>query len=508
MRLMWNELAPNDRYLVRLIRPLSMMEMGFVTHLYLPLIGVASYSLYQLLVHEVDEKSGAVTEGIHRSLMMMTSLPLDRLLEARERLEAMDLLEVRRRENRDHDFFYEYIIKPPLAPAQFFQEDIWPVMLHNQVGKIKYEQIRRTYRDQLWANLESEYPYEENVTKRFYEVFHTLSASEVELRPGSETERFFAEMQRKHPVSPVAYKDDSDQEKEQILDLSFLRTSLPSNIKSADIMTPEYVQFFYQLITFYQMDGYGLSRELRDWNLYDGKGKLNKDALRKRLVERYVDNQMPRTASRMEELFKDECGPGNIPAPGSHSFLQVCRQCSPLAMLEMVIGGRISRAYLDRAETLVFTEELPYEVVNALLMYALRETKMELPKAYIETIRDSWKAKGISTVDEAVRVILERAEARSQAQEKSAAASASNGKNTNSNSTGYQQRRGKNGRAILQDKLPASVQRQLDREQAETEAQTGATSSGSNEKRSTIMDDPELRELYESLRNPKKGGER
>ena len=91
MRVVWNELTPNDRYLVRTIRPISFAEMGYVAHLYLPLIGIASYSLYQYLIYDIQEASSAAVEGTHRSLMGVTSLSLDRLLAARERLEAMGL---------------------------------------------------------------------------------------------------------------------------------------------------------------------------------------------------------------------------------------------------------------------------------------------------------------------------------------------------------------------------------------------------------------------------------
>ncbi|QOS97418.1 DnaD domain protein [Brevibacterium sp. JNUCC-42] len=500
MRVMWNELAPNDRYLVRFIRPLSMMEMGFVTHLYLPLLGVSSYSLYQLLMHEVDEKSGAASEGTHRSLMMMTSLPLDRLLQARERLEAMDLLKVRRRENREHDFFYEYLVMPPLTPAQFFQEDILPVMLLNQVGKVKYEQIRRTFADQIWSNLAEEYPYEEDVTKRFYEVYHNLSASELEIRPGSETDRFFAHMQEKHPTAFLSNHYEAEPDKQ--LDLSFLRASLPGHVKASEVVTQETIPFFYQLLSFYQVDSYLLSQELRDWNLFDSKGTLSTDLLRKRLRERYVDNQLTRERRSLADAYMEHLCPGKIPAAGTEIFLRACRELSPLVVLEQAVGGRISRAYLDRAETLVFGDAMPAEVVNALLLYAMRETKMELPKAYVETIRDSWKAKAISTAEEAVKVILERAESKSQAMEnqngQSSAGSTKGGLSPNRN-------RRSNSRALLQDKLPAAVQRQLDREEAEA-VETNQKKRVRQAKK-TIMDDPELKELYESLRQPKKGGE-
>ncbi|MBO8163720.1 MAG: DnaD domain protein [Brevibacillus sp.] len=489
MRLVWNELSPKDRYLVRWVRPVSLTEMGYVTHLYLPLIGVEAYALYQLLVHEVDERSGAVGEGTHRSMMLMTSLSLDRLLAARERLEAMGLLEVRRRENRERDYFYEYLIKPPLSPYQFFREEVWSVMLLNKVEQPRFEQLRRTYADRRFADLEETYPYEENLTKPFYEVYHSLSPSELEVRQGSETAQFFHRMEEEYPAVPQ--QGDYQAEPSPLLDLSFVRLNLPSHVSASDILTAENVAFFYQLLHFYQISSWLLGQELRDWSLFTTDGRLDREALRRRLREKYVDGRLTR-----EERAAAAAGvaPGELPEPGSTAFQQVCRRLSPLTLLEAAVGGRVSKAYLERAESLLFSDGLPTEVVNALLLHALRETQMELPRSYLETVRDSWKAKQISTVDEAVRVILERTEARQQAQAKA--------KSKKEQPSGFL----RGGRPLLTDKLPASVQRQLERERQQAERQDVQQSA--EEKKRKVMDDPELRALLESFPKPQRGGER
>ncbi len=494
MRVVWNELTPNDRYLVRTVRPLSFAEMGYLAHLYLPLIGTASHSLYQLLAHEVDERSGAVAEGTHYGLMRMLSLPLDRLLAARERLEAMSLLDVRRRENREGDSFLEYLVKPPLSPSQFFRDEMWSVMLLNQVGKAKYELIRARYADRLGSSLEREYPYEETLTKRFYEVYHSLSPSEVEVRRGSETEQFLVQMEAKYPPAPL--ETDYVPSTSPALDLSFIRLHLPTNVDPADVLTTENIEFFYKLIHFYQLSSWLLGQELRDWSLYDAHGCLERETLRKRYREKYADGRLHRDLS-LAALPDDLIAPGKLPAPGSPVFVRVCRRLSPLSLLEAATGGRISRAYLERAESLLFDDGLPAEVVNALLLHALRETDMELPKAYLETVRDNWRAKQIATVDEAVRAILERAEAKQQAAERAKPAKAS--------AAGASRR---SGRPILEDKLPASVQRQLAREQeaaAAKKADAAAPEAKPQEK--TVMDDPELRAKLEALRKLQRGGD-
>ncbi|UFJ41552.1 DnaD domain protein [Brevibacillus humidisoli] len=491
MRLVFNELSPKDRYLARGIRPLSLTEMGYITHLYLPLIGVESYTLYQVLAHEVEERNGAVGEGTHRGLMLITSLSLDRLLAARERLEALGLLEVRRRENRDRDYFYEYIVKPPLSPYQFFQEEIWSVMLLNKVERHRFEQLRQKYADRRLVDLEEAYPYEENLTKPFYEVYHSLSTSELEVRQGSETDHFFQRMEASYPAAPQ--QNDYLAEPSPTLDLSFVRLNLPSHIEASDVLTSETVSFFYQLLHFYQLSSWLLGQELRDWNLYTTDGQLDRVSLRRRLREKYVDGRLSRDVVSPADI---ELSPGELPEPGSVSHARICRSLSPLTLLELAVGGRVSKAFLERAEALVFTDGLSPEVANVLLLHALRETQMELPRSYLETVRDSWKAKQISTVDEAVQVILERTEAKQQAQEKA--------KNRKESTTAS--RRG--GRSVPQDKLPASVQRQMEREQEREKAAQSETTPIEQEEELSVMDIPELRALLESIPKSQKGGKR
>jgi|GEM_PF-620122 len=495
MRVVWNELTPNDRYVARIIRPISYAEMGYVTHLYLPLIGFVSHSLYQLLVHEVDEQSGAAADHTHRGLMAMLSLPLDKILAARERLEAMGLLDVRRRENRAGDYFYEYLIKPPLTPYQFFQEDIWSIMLFNQIGKVKYEQIRRKFADKLGNQLVEEYPLEKNVTKSFREVYHGLADSELAVRPGSETETIFNQMKSKYPPAPM--QSNYEAQSEPVLDLSFLRYHLPDNANAEDVMALENIEFLYKLMQFYQLKDWIMGRELNDWNLYDPRsGALDKEALRKRLLEKYAEGKLIReqTAGGIAEL-----SPGNIPQVGSGEFLRVCRMHSPLAVLEAVFAAsEVSKSHVARAEGLLFTDGLSQEVVNALLLLTLRETNMELPDTYIKSVRDNWKAKQVTTAEDAVRVVLERSEARSQAADKQKTGAKDTG-------TAPALRRGK--RNIMQDKLPASVLRQLEREQEleKDEASTPA-SAAATETKGTLVDDPELKDLFEALRKSQKGG--
>ncbi|GAA4712342.1 replication initiation and membrane attachment family protein [Brevibacillus fulvus] len=486
MRLIWNELTPKDRYLVRVTRPLSFADAGFLTQLYLPIIGVEAFALYQSLVHEVNERSGAAAEHTHRGLMLMTSLPLNRLLTARERLEAMGLLEVRRRENSHGDYFYEYLVKPPLTPAEFFQDQLFSLMLLNQIENIRYQQLRSRYADPYGAELEREFEQSENITKSFHEVFYSLKPSEFEVEQGSERELFLAEIERNYP--PAKLQSQPAPAANPQLSITSLRVNLPDNANPTEVLSNDNIQIFYKLLHFYQLDSWSLGYELSDWTLYKEDGSLDLEALRKRLQQKYVEDKLNRQVAVSDD---EEMTQGKLPEPNGGTYARICRQLSPLALLEIVVGGRISRPFLERAEALIFTDGMPAEVVNVLLLHTLQSKNMELPRNYIETVRDSWKAKQISTVDEAIKLIMDRAAARNQAVERT--------EKSKKPAEFFPRRAGKP--AVMQDKLPASIQRQLEREQDKGEAPERPI----DEKGKTVMDDPELKALLEQLRRRQKG---
>jgi replication initiation and membrane attachment protein len=346
------------------------------------------------------------------------------------------------------------------------------------VENTRFQQLRRKYADPLSAQLENEYAVVENLTKDFHEVFHSLKPSELELQKGSERERFLAQMEAAYPAA--AMQAGYEPKVSHPLSVSSLRLHLPDNADPHKVFADDCIDFLYRLLHFYQLDHWGLGQELRDWTLYKPDGSLDREVLRKRLVQRYADDKLFRSAPAAMNGV-EELGPGKLPEPGSPVYMQICRQLSPLALLERVVGGRVSKVFLERAESLLFGDGLSSEVVNALLLHTLHNMQMELPKAYLETIRDSWKAKQITTVEEAVRQIMERADARAQAAEKT--------KRPKKETDGGVRR---GGRAVLQDKLPASVQRQLELEKQQAKDRQDKTRH--------IEDDPELKALLDALR--------
>ncbi|WP_256205602.1 hypothetical protein [Calditerricola satsumensis] len=110
-----------DAYVVRFIRPIAPAELGYVLHLYQPIIGHAACALYLTLLFSVPQDSGVPQTGMFRWLVATTGLSLDALTQARRRLEAVGLLRTFHVSRDDGDAVFEFLLYPPFRRRAF-----WP----------------------------------------------------------------------------------------------------------------------------------------------------------------------------------------------------------------------------------------------------------------------------------------------------------------------------------------------------------------------------------------------
>ncbi|MGG0757302.1 DnaD domain-containing protein [Brevibacillus laterosporus] len=146
---------------------------------------------------------------------------------------------------------------------------------------------------------------------------------------------------------------------------------------------------------------------------------------------------------------------------------------------EQIYGRAANPVQLDK---LVEYHERDHIEIDA-ITYAIEQARTSgNDLRYALGILDSWAQKNILTLEAA------KEEARIFQERKSGA--------KNKGLTVVQGKKGYGNRQVLQDKYPAAVQRQIDREQLEQPTTI--------KQKQTIMDDPELKELYESLRGEKR----
>jgi replication initiation and membrane attachment protein len=405
----WLQVIPNDRYIVGIDRPVSEVEIGYLIHLYQPLLGPFPISLYQTLYYQLKLSNFATVDGLHRGIMVCMAQPLDVILKARYQLEAIGLLDTYRIETDGGDYYFEYRLHPPYSPDVFFQDDTLSIMLLNRVGKQYYRNLRRKYSTRVSIKEENK----EKITKAFDEVFYHLSPSEIRIDPGSETEVFLQEVERESPldtfqegkVTPRTYAQTA-------VDFELLEALLPRSIKNEQLFTEEIKQVLQELAFLYKLTDQQLAYFLHEPTIYREDNSIDPYLLRRNVKDWYKhvnQGHAPRIDVIEKEKVQIESGEKN---PAKKVLLtreeEKNRWLSSISPFELLSyyhnGAKISPADQKIVEELLEDYQLNFGVVNVLLEYVMLTHDKQLPRSLIYKIASHWKRLNISTVKEAMEV--------------------------------------------------------------------------------------------------------
>lgn len=409
MGFMWNEVAPNDHYFLRVEKTISPYELVSVTQLYQPLIGPLSTSLYITLYHEWSVETTAAATNNHRGLMSALGAPLHEIVKARQNLEAVGLLRTMKVEGEeDGDLYYEYELLPPLSPSRFFADDLLNIILLNKVGKQTYGQLRKKLLGKKRSPISNGARSE--LTKSFDEVFRSIAPSELIVAPGSETERFLAEFEERYPADS---HPEATEKKERRLkltesepDFEFLEASLPKTGIKRRKLDAEARQTIKELAFLYGLDDLLLSYFLQDPYVYGDDDELKPDRLRKVAKEWYLREHRghPEVVRRPS--------PDSGPADPTEAQAELSREeahkralstVSPVTLIEQYQdGAKVSPADLRIVEELSESYRLPFGVVNVLLEYVMLTNNKQLPRSLIFKIASHWKRLKIDSVEDAL----------------------------------------------------------------------------------------------------------
>ncbi|RXT04764.1 replication initiation and membrane attachment family protein [Ammoniphilus sp. CFH 90114] len=402
----WKEIVPGDNYTLGMTGEMSFIEFTAITHLYQPLIGPHSVSLYMTLYHEWLLHAKESSWSSHRGLMSVMGLSLKEIVQAREGLEAIGLLRTLKVEDEQGNRHYEYILQPPISASSFFGDDMLSIILLNRIGKVKYEHLRRSM---VGPSLEGIVYGERNeITKSFDEVFRHISSSEIMVTPGSETEQFLHQMDSLYPVS----KGDSTEPRQQLSfshiepDFAFLEASLPKSVQRRRL-SKDQRDAIKELVFYYQLQDMQLSYFLQDPFVYSDDNELDLDRLRKLAKDWYTaqhNGQMPEVI----RPTPTNQAAGVSPAPSAKPSIEdehreALVRLSPLALLEQYQGGsKVSPADMKIVEELSRNYSLSPGVINVLLEYVMLTNNKQLPPALIYKIATHWKRLAIGSVDQAL----------------------------------------------------------------------------------------------------------
>ncbi|MFT8870834.1 MAG: DnaD domain protein [Sporolactobacillus sp.] len=379
----WKDVLPGDHYIVRTGGLLHFYHQKVVTCLYQPLIELEASGLYFTLWQEGE--GGAGEQSLtHHHLMAVLNLPLNRLLAARKKLEALGLLRTLKKKAADPAFFI-YELEPPLSPARFFQDDVLAPFLYHQLGQRDYERTREQFERAPLPVAEFE-----DVSAAFAEVYGT--------RPSGE----------QPPGKRDAYADETAAEPHFHSTFNFQALSgyLSAAIVSAAALTPQVREVVAKLAFVYQIDPYNMSRALETAALHTGD--IDIEALRREVRDFYALEHGPGEEPALV-MCRQPAGEREMDGrrPQGEEEVQIAwyESISPYQLLEALgDGAKPAATDLKLVESLLLDLKLNPGVVNVLIDYVVKVNDNHLTKAFVESIAATWARAHVRTVRQAMTI--------------------------------------------------------------------------------------------------------
>ncbi|GAB6932918.1 replication initiation and membrane attachment family protein [Calditerricola satsumensis] len=483
-----------DAYVVRFIRPIAPAELGYVLHLYQPIIGHAACALYLTLLFSVPQDSGVPQTGMFRWLVATTGLSLDALTQARRRLEAVGLLRTFHVSRDDGDAVFEFLLYPPLPPARFLADDVLNVLLFNALSPAQYRALVDRYgadeRDVHAAHrLLSPHAARTELTAAFGDVFVAVSPETLSRESGAEAERESAAAREGRAMPEMDPFAEGAVSFGTVIDEAELEAYLPEGFPRVAEWPQGLREAVQRLAFLFGLDAYALSVHLQDPFVCGDDGVPDAERLKQVIKQAYLHRskgKWPRIAERVQPpALRTVQGE---PKSREEAHIRTLETLSPVRLIERHQGGApVSEADLRIVEALLEDYRLPPGVVNVLIEYVMITNDYKLPRNLVFKIAAHWKRKKVQTVPEALAVAREEHQLYQQWRGgRDASATKGQGKGER------RARRASGG----EEKLASSIAHQLERER-----------EGAYEERRErpIAEDEELLRLVYELEARKKG---
>jgi len=375
-----SQLLPIDGYYVMMDQSLISECSQSLTHLYQPLIGMQAITLYQTLLNDLplQNKSSLQT---HHTLMNYLDLPLNELLEARQKLEGIGLLKTY--ENvRDDKRYFIYELLSPLSPSEFFDHIILSELLHHHIGRSKFRLLQERF------GREAFYHKGKDITASFQDVFQTFSPTANE---------------------ELSIERTSDKAQEFVMteDFSWLELALGRRmIRANDVLTERNKRIISEMMFLYDLTSQDVEKSLL-WALTD-ENVLNVDEFQAACHDLYTLNENSKRVKlvpKQEKVMNEskEVVETNENMSKEDQLIQHFERISPRQLLQdLSNGGRASKRELQMISEIMTSQGLPSPVMNVLIHYVLIQSNMKLSKAYLETIASHWSRAQLKTAREAM----------------------------------------------------------------------------------------------------------
>jgi len=373
------KLLPSEGYKVCVLDAVPAGYTFSLSHLYQPLAGIEAMALYQTLLDETTFP--CEHPQTHHQLMNYMNLPLDKIYEARLKLEALGLLKTFETVHEGNRIF-SYELLAPFAPAFFFQEPLLAGMLLQQLGEQKFKQL-----EAMVAPINRKTEATE-VTAGFDQVFGPIQQT-YEQQPGQSNQTA-----QKGPDVRI-----------DAVDFDWLGQSLKQQMLPVNkILTSQNRRVIAQMAVLYDLHTLELEKAL-NWALTDEHGldsnEFNAachDLYKEKCRQQPVRKQTVKVDETLNKKSESPSVKGKM-----DTLLYMFETMSPRQILEdFSSGNSASEQDLRMIRDVMTAQGLSAPVMNVLIHYVLLQTNMKLSKAYLEKIAGHWSRAKLATAKDAM----------------------------------------------------------------------------------------------------------
>lgn len=345
-----------------------------LTMLYQPIIGSVSISLYLTLWSYLDKSEIISSSWSHHHLVKAMQVSLERIMAAREKLEAIGLIKTYLKES-DNSYIYE--LYSPLKVNDFLNDPILSTILYDTVGKTEFNEIVNYYKLPS-VNLKDY----KDISRSFNDVFMTTSVANLEQ---------VKELKKKN-VLGIAY--------EPTIDLNRVLSLIPSEMLNLRSINKSIKELIYKLALVYNFNDDDIKDILLESIGIDHK--IDIDRLKTNARNYYKFENGGKTTELVYKNQPEYLRSKSTSVSRKAKQIYIYETTSPFEFLTSKNGCNPTKSELEILDYLLVDAGLNPGVVNVLLDYVLTISNNKLVKSFIQNKAVEWKRNNIETVEDAM----------------------------------------------------------------------------------------------------------
>lgn len=359
-------LSINDGLIISTRELLTDYRKKILSDLYAPIIGTVSTNLYISLFNFVEKGEIESPVLTHKTLFSRLFInEVDEFLKARHLLEALGLLDVYLKEDKN-EMIYIYQLKEVADPYDFLTDPILEELLKNNLGNDEFNRV-------VSELLVHRYDLEncQNITRFFDEEFQVSKAIS----------------DSKYHNYWVSSKNKGIKLKENYFDYEYLLILLDSLdlLDRKVIKSVEFYETVNRLSFMYGLNVEEMAEAIK--SSITPKGELSYDVLNINVKYQY---------DQKNQIIKIR--PVTVKTNSNDRLINVLENTPPKDIVENKYGTALTSSEVEMFEKLLSTTNLPLGVLNVLIIYVISSKNGEIPSYnYFLKIANSWIRGGIKT---------------------------------------------------------------------------------------------------------------